>query len=160
MDADLYNKIISLPFLTSEDKFKDIFNEVKDSEHITENQSDYLEEKFQSKKMWARCFLKDRFIGGVSTTSRVEGFHAKQKAYLTSNSNLQQIFHSFRSIEKIQVSNFKEEFSCHKGGALIENINSLSELKKKISEYVFKKIHSRFCTGLNYKHEPLTSYSW
>jgi len=53
--------------------------------------------------------MKETFLGGVSTISRVENLYALQKKYLTSNASLQKVFHSFRFIDIIQVSKFEEE---------------------------------------------------
>ena len=39
--------------------------------------------------MWAKNELKEKFAGGISTTSRVESHHAIQKRHSTSNSGLQ-----------------------------------------------------------------------
>jgi len=73
---------------------------------------------------------------------------------------LQRLFHGFRAIEKTQLSNFKEEYLRHKNGSIVENIDSLKEIQEKFPEYIFKKMYSRFCKGLNYKNEKTTSNSW
>ena len=106
----LYDKIISLPFITSNTKFNDAIDEINESEDINEEQKDYIEAKLANKKEWTKCLLKSNFVGGVSTTSRIEGFHAVQKRYLTSDGGLQKIFHSFRFIENTQITKFQEEF--------------------------------------------------
>ena len=122
---------------------------------------EYLDLKLKTKNMWAKCFLKQRFVGGVSTTSRIEGLHAKQKAYLTSNCSLQRLFHGFRSIEKVQINNFQEEYSRHRNSSMVvENVNSLSEIQKSFPEYIYRKIYPRYCKGLNYKHEIITRNTW
>lgn len=159
-DEILYNKIVSLPFITSRDKFQGTLDEIENSSQVTENQLEYLKSKLKDKTLWAKCFLKTRFVGGVSTTSRVEGLHAKQKAYLTSNTGLQRLFHCFRLIEQIQVSNFKEEYQRHRNSGQIGNINSLNEIQEKFPEYIYKKMYSRYCKGLNYKLEKITTNSW
>ena len=160
LDKDLYNKILSLPFITSEEKFNAIVEEVMDSEIIPKNQLDYLKLKLNLKNLWAKCLLKDKFLGGISTTSRIEGLHAKQKAYLTSQIGLQRLFHGFRVIEKTQISNFKEEYFRHQNESRVENINSLKELQDKFPEYIYLKMNSKFCKGLNYKHEKFGNNLW
>jgi len=108
-NPELFNKIIKLPFITSTEKFERTYKEILESNVISKKQIDYLNSKLENKEMWGKCFLKETFLGGVSTTSRVESLHALQKRYLTSNASLQKVFHSFRLIEKIQVSKFEEE---------------------------------------------------
>jgi len=105
--------------------------------------------------------LKQRFVGGVSTTSRIEGLHAKQKTYLTSNCSLQHLFQGFRSIEKVQINNFQEEYSRHRNSSMVmENVNSLSEIQKKFFEYIYKKVYPRYCKELNCKPEIITRNTW
>ena len=94
--------------------------------------------KLKSKELWAKCFLKTKFTGGVSTTSRIEGLHAKQKKYMISNANLQGVLNGFRSIEKTNISNFKDEYSTH-------------EKELNLPKY---------CKGLNYTHQLVTSETW
>ena len=108
--------------------------------------------------MWAKCLLKSKFTGGVSTTSRVECLHSVQKRYFTSNTNLQQVFHGFRSIEKTQILRFNEEFSGFTSDLLQKNINSLKDIKEKFPEYIYTKICPKFEKGLNYKHESFGNY--
>ena len=101
---------MTLPFLTNETKFATILERFFESESVTSYQAEYMRKKLEKKAKWAKCFVKQEFTGGVSTTSRVEGLHAVQKKYLTSSSDLKTVFYSFRSLEKIQISKFKEEF--------------------------------------------------
>ena len=154
-DATLYNKIISLPFVTSVEKFEGILEEIDNSEHISQKQKEYVHFKLKTKELWAKCLLKSKFAGGVSTTSRVECLHAVQKKTLTSNSNsnLQQVFHGFREIEKTQIIKFREEFYKISPELLSKGINSLKEIEEKYSEYLYKKVYPKFCKALNYKHE-------
>jgi len=63
VDSNLYNKIISLPFVTSSTKFQNIFKETKESQHIPDKQLEYFKMKLKSKDLWAKCYLKKGFIG-------------------------------------------------------------------------------------------------
>jgi len=146
--------------MTSDKKFNDAIHKIKNSQHITKNQKEYLEMKLQTKELWAKCYLKSKFTGGISTTSRIEGLHAKQKKYLTSNTNLQGVFQGFRSIEKIHINRFKDEYLRHGQGTSIQNVNMLDELKKQFPEYIYKKLYPKYGKGLNYKHHNLTAKSW
>lgn len=160
-DEALYMKILSLPFVTSEEKFHKIVAEIRGSESISQTQKTYLNAKLEKKEMWAKCKLKSKFLGGISTTSRIEGFHAKQKKYFNSNTNLQGVFRGFRKIEQTQFDKFKEEFSRHKHcQGSDEGVNSLMEIKEHYPEYLYKKICPRFYKGLNYKHEPNETNNW
>ena len=78
-DAQLYNKIINLPFTLSGEKFLNILGEIKDSDIVTDSQKEYLNMKLKSRGMWAKCILKSNFTEGISTTFRIEGLHANQK---------------------------------------------------------------------------------
>jgi len=158
LDADLYQKILYLPFVMSVEKFNNTLEEIKDSQHISKKQKDYIDLKLKTKNMWAKCLLKSKFTGGVSTTSRVECLHSVQKRYFTSNTNLQQVFHGFRSIEKTQILRFNEEFSGFTSDLLQKNINSLKDIKEKFPEYIYTKICPKFEKGLNYKHESFGNY--
>ena len=48
LDAEVYNQIISLPFITSEQKFNETISKVKKSKNITKIQKEYLEMKLNS----------------------------------------------------------------------------------------------------------------
>ena len=74
LDANIYNKILALPFITNEEAFEDTLEKIDDCENVTDAQIDYLDKKLETKKLWAKCFLKTKFTGGISTTSRIEGF--------------------------------------------------------------------------------------
>jgi len=78
-NTDLYNKTISLPFVTAVDKFEKIVQDIRNDDNLSNKQKEYIELKLKTKNMWGKCFLKTSFIGGVSTTSRVEAIHAKNK---------------------------------------------------------------------------------
>ena len=149
-----------MPFVTSVDKFEKTIKDVKNDKKLSKKQKDYIELKLKTKKMWSKCFLKTNFIGGVSTTSRVEALHAKQKKVWNSTSGLQKVFHSFRAIEKTEITKFKEEYLRHGKELVDQDIISLAELKKEFSFYVYKKIYPKFCKGLNYKHELIGTNSW
>jgi len=148
--------------MSNEQKFNETIDLIQSSDKITQKQLGYLNSKLELKKAWARCFLKKSFAGGVSTTSRIEGLHAKQRKYLTSNANLQLVFHCFRSIEKTQVCNFKEEFCESKKpeSNADQSLNVFKEFKEKLSDYIFKKIQPKYYQSLNYSHEIKSSNSW
>jgi len=149
-----------LPFVSSLEKFEKIVKDVKKDENISNKQKNYIELKLKTKKMWGKCFLKTSFLGGVSTTSRVEALHAKQKKVMNSNTGLQKIFHCFRAIERSEISKFNEEYLRHGKGAISEDVDSLKELKASYPDYVYRKIYPKFCKGLNYKHKLLGINSW
>ena len=151
---------MNIPFISSQEKFNNVIDEILDSDDITEKQVEYLEDKLNSKKNWAKCFLKKRFLGGISTTSHAEGLHALQKKYLNSNSNLQNLFYSFRFIEKTQIMKYEQEFRKIKKPESIEKINLLEQIKTDFPQYVYKKIYPKFCKALNYKHKALSANSW
>ena len=159
-DEGLYKKALSLPFIANADKFEETLKEIYKSKHLSKDQIDYIKKKVLKKNLWAKCCLKTSFAGGVSTTSRIEGLHAIQKKYLIANSSLQKVFKSFRFIENSQELKFYEEFSRHKICNQTENINALEELKKKISEYVYKKITSKYFKGINYNKELIRENTW
>ena len=102
-NKELYNKILSLPFVTRKEKFEEIVEEVSECDDVSDGQYDYLELKMKTKQLWANCYAKNAFAGGISTTSRIEGLHGVLKKRLTSGSSLVNVFQSFRSIEKTQI---------------------------------------------------------
>ena len=50
-NSDLYQKIISLPFVTSIEKFDKIVKETKDSAHVSAKQLQYMELKLETKSL-------------------------------------------------------------------------------------------------------------
>ena len=122
LDANIYNKILALPFITNEEVFEETLEEIHECDFISDAQIDYLNAKLKTKKLWAKCFLKPKFTGGMSTTSRIEGLHAKQAKYFTSNTRLQGIFYGFKSIEKVQISRFNIEYQREKGEITVQNV--------------------------------------
>ena len=131
-DPDLYKKILKLPFTLKKEEFEEIVDLVSDSKDVSEAQINYLDGKLLCKTKWARCFIKNEFAGGVSTTSRVEVLHSLQKKNMTSSSSLQKVFHSFRLLEKRQISKFSEEYNEATTYQSIEGTNSLKPFKKTI----------------------------
>lgn len=143
-----------MPFVTCKEKFDEIIKSVKDSEHVSDKELEYLNGKLESKKQWAKCIMKEDFCGGICTTSRIEGLHGVLRRYLNSNSSLQGVFNCFRSIEEIQLQKFQEEFLRHKKQAKDINSNPLQLIKKDYHDYINKKITPKFCKALNYILEP------
>jgi len=62
-DKDLYRLAISLPFVTSTEKLKNIVDTIEESEYISDNQWEYIQDKLTTKNLWAKCFLKNIFVG-------------------------------------------------------------------------------------------------
>jgi len=150
-----------LSFITNENKFEDILEDVFDSEDVSDSQKDYLEEKMKGKELWAKCYLKYKFSGGISTTSRIEGLHAQQKKYMTSSSSLIKLSVSFRKIEQIQSTAFKDELTKHKKNFTTPTkIALLKEIENVCSEYAFKRILPKFYKSLNYTKKTLRKHNW
>jgi len=119
---ELYCKAINLPFISDKDKFELIYEELKSSNELAEKESVYLTKRYLKKNLWAKCYLKSEFGGGISTTSRIESFYAKLKQHLTSSSSLEKVFRVFKDLMNIQIQNFKEEFLRHGKAASMEKI--------------------------------------
>jgi len=152
LDKELYQEMISLPFVMRELQFDSILQKFEDSEDVSQEQFEYIEKKLKRKKMWAKCFLKSKFAGGISTTSRVEGLHATLKRGLNSSSSLQTVFVCFRLIEKREATRFTDEFIKQNGQESLsqdQSINALKAIQEKYSNYVYKKICYKFNSALN-----------
>ena len=119
-----------------------------------------IELKLETKKLWAKCYLKFKFVGGISTTSRIEGLHAHQKRYMTSNSSLTNLFNSFRKTEEIQVNTLKDELSRHNNNYKDQPLIILKEIEDVCTEYAFKRILPKFYKGLNYTKKILRKNTW
>ena len=152
-DSELYQQTIKLPFIKDQKKFKDIIEKLKSSEDISDSQKNYLQTKLSKKEKWAKSFTKEKFAGGISTTSRVEGLHSVQKKYLTSSSSLKKVFYSFRSLENQQILKFKEEFREKSKGESIGDIASLDIFKEKYPLYVYKRIYLKYKLAIDYIKE-------
>ena len=160
-DPELYNRILHLPFTCQETNFQETIDQIERSKYASSPQKDYLEKKLLNKEKWGKCFTKKEFAGGVSTTSRVEGLHSVQKKYLTSSSNLQKVFYSFRSLEKQQVSKFYQEYSKILTSDLAEDIASLKVFKDNYSTYIYKRISSKYKMAIDYtKENTSVTNSW
>jgi len=149
----LYQKAISLPFVTNKEKFENIFEELEDSADISEKQMKYLQKRYDKRQLWAKSYLKSYYGGGISTTSRVESFHSKLKQSLTSSSSLQKVFSVFRELEMTTIEHFKEEFLRHGEINSFEKIDFVNKIKEEYSHYISQKILSKFLKALNYSNE-------
>ena len=72
-------KAISLPFISDKEKFTRIYREIEESSDLSDKQLEYLEGRYKKRQLWAKAYLKSSYGGGISTTPRVESFHAKLK---------------------------------------------------------------------------------
>jgi len=134
----LYQKAISLPFISRKEKFEDYVKELKKSKDLKKNEKKYLDNLLIRKNRWAKCLMKGIFGGGISTTSRVEGLHAVLKKYLTSRSSLQNVFYAFREIEEIQLIKFQDEFNLRSKNVNPSQIDFIQKLKPTLPEYAVK----------------------
>ena len=161
-NISLYQRAISLPFVTKEEKYKQILTDLQNSQDLSDTQKEYIKKKVETENLWAKWLLKNKYAGGISTTSRVESLHATQKKYLNSSSSLQKVFKCFQTIEKLQIEKFQEEFQRHKSSSKLHlsDIKALEQIKDHVPEYVHKKLLPKFCKALNYSKEKLTHDSW
>lgn len=152
-NRDLYLKAINLPFVSDLTKFEETFEEIRKSPDVSEKEKKYLMKRYDGKELWAKCHLKSRFGGGISTTSRIESFHAKLKQNLTSSSSLQKVLQVFKDLIKIQTTKFKEEFLRHGNFVSTEKVMLLSKIEENCSDYISKKISPKLFKALNYTIE-------
>lgn len=152
-NKEIYNLILSLPFITSESKFTESVNKIKNA-GLTNQELDYINLKLKTKTKWAKSYTKSVFCGGVSTTSRVEGLHGILKKHLNSNSNLQKVFSSFRHIEKSQLDKFCNEYNRHTIKGSIIDTSILKSIEEEFPTYIYKKIFPKFSKALAYVAIP------
>ena len=69
---DLYYQIINLPFKEDEIKFEETFNLIIRNGHLNKDNVNYLKERYKSRRVWVKGFMKDRFCSGMCTSSRIE----------------------------------------------------------------------------------------
>ena len=110
----LYNELINLPFITSEEKFEEVVSKLKVENILSESQRAYLERKLEEKNLWAKSANKKNFIVGVCTTSRIESMHRVLRDSLNSSSRLLKVFEVFKKIEETEIKHFQNEFARHK----------------------------------------------
>lgn len=141
-----------MPFIKDVDRFDATIDALRNSDHVTKEQLDYLDLKLEKKDKWALCYIKKAFAGGICTSSRVEGLHAVQKKYLTSSSSLKKVFESFKKLEKTQLAKFKEEFKLRSSGE-VDDILSLKIFKENYPQYLYHRIYSKYKAGIDYIKE-------
>lgn len=159
----VYDQIINLPFITSLPKFEYTINSIKESGALSKKQLEYLDFKLQTKDFWAKCLIKNNFVAGVSTTSRVESLHSVLKKRLNPRSRLCEVLSQFRSIERAQIQLFKEEFTRHTKTPANHSLNKdalLTELKALYSPYAIDKVSKKLDKCLLYRHEAISDSLW
>ena len=149
-DKSLYQKVISLPFISRQKKFDEYIKELRKSALLSKKEKDYLNSLLERRQRWAKTMIKHSFGGGISTTSRIEGLHAVLKKYLNSKSSLQNIFYCFREIEDTQIEKFSKEFNFVKNTLDTREINFIKELEERYPKYVVKKLIQKYIKSLNY----------
>ena len=158
----LYQEIINLPFITREAKFEETINKFKSLTNISKDRSQYLDRKLETKEEWAKCFVKEKFAAGISTTSRVESLHKHLSQYLNSNSRLNQLFQVFREIEAKQLNKFEEELQRHLKN-LNQDINKsclFTKLQEIYSPYTLEKLDQRINKALAYRYQEVSPQKW
>lgn len=158
-DKDLYDLLLSLPFVTCQEKFESIIEKANSSNTITQGELDYLEEKLKTKRKWSKSYTKHIFTGGICTTSRVEGLHGILRNALNSSSALTTVFSCFKMIEETELTKFKEEFNRHSRLQIQTNSNPVLKMKEQFSDYVYRKMIDKFNKSLAYRCEPLKKKS-
>jgi len=91
-DKSLYQKVISLPFISGQKKFDEYIKELRKSALLSKKEKDYLNSLLERRQKWAKTMIKHSFGGGISTTSRIEGLRAVLNKNISTQNPLSKIY--------------------------------------------------------------------
>jgi len=152
---------VNLPFCDYPEDFEETYKGIRNSSLISDELKDYLENKYQRRKIWVKGYLKNTFCCGVSTSSRIEAKHRTYKKYLDGTKRLCELFKIFKELERAEIHNFFEEvIKSKKGNNAIDKYEDFKQLKEKYSGYCLKILNSNLIQSLNYKIEVKNPRQW
>ncbi|XP_058741440.1 protein FAR-RED ELONGATED HYPOCOTYL 3-like [Vicia villosa] len=98
----------------TKDEFEDFLLELIKDNGLERNP--WVVKTYENKSLWATAYLRERFFGGIRTTSQYEAVNAIIKSYVRKKGHIFEFMHNFeqalRSYRKNElVSNFKSNFS-------------------------------------------------
>ena len=146
----LKNKILSLIEIQSEEEFKNVYTEIKDTLESRKfaKSVNYIEKMYSIKEKWAEAFLPRRFTGGVHSTSRAESMNSLMKRYVSSKSEISDIirflgdFERKFAFEEIEIS--KEISSQYETHPIIRS------LREKVFGLIYNQHFYQFTLSHNY----------
>ena len=158
----LYNEITNLPFCEYIEQFENLSEKIIESDYVSDELKDYLEEKFSKKNLWVKGYMKEKFTCGICTSSRIESKHRVYKKYLNSTTRLACLFRVFKDLEEVEITNFKEEVS--KLDVLenqnLENSDLIKQFQSTYSTYVIRKLKNNLMESVNYSVEKKSTNIW
>ena len=86
-----FNGLIYGNFIPKE--FEDRWKEVTTKHGLSSNK--WVSKTYKNKTMWASAYLRDKFFGGIRTTSQCEGINSFIKSYIQKKCSLVDLMHNF-----------------------------------------------------------------
>ncbi|XP_043705054.1 protein FAR1-RELATED SEQUENCE 5-like [Telopea speciosissima] len=122
------------------EEFENAWKKLHD-EYQLENTS-WLDQIYEIKEKWARCYMKYTFTLGVRSTQLSESINSDLKKYLRSSLDLVQFFKYFeRVVEDKRTNELKAEFEAR--NTFLESMSSknfvLRQAGKVYTPYIFKQ---------------------
>ena len=133
---NIYDKILTLPFISKTDIFERTYEEVHKSllsKKYTKS-VEYLQRVYGLKLKWSTCYSPSKFPAGIHTTSRIESINSIIKHYVNSNSEISDLFDFILNFEKSLIYKLETEESKKQNHNNIHPI--LQKIQLQVSEYV------------------------
>jgi len=148
----LYKTVINLPHSNYEDDYISNYKAIIGSKYVDSTFKDYLKKRHIDRQAWVKCYMKNKFTCGMSTTSRIESKHRQLKRYLNDTTRLSEIFVIINEVEEDEIFDFQNESQkIPKNDSIGLNQNLLIKACYEIyPEYIVKKFKQNFVIGTNY----------
>jgi len=159
---DLYNKIIQLPYTNYQEQFLELYNEIINSELLSEELKKYLKSKYATKDSWVKAHMKSYFCCGNCTTSRIEAKHRTYKRYLNSTKRLIEIFQCFKELESKEIKKYKDEVVSFskKEKKILDKSKIVKFFCEDYSNFAVLKIKEELINSTNYSITKKSNTLW
>lgn len=153
---DLYETIVSLPYLRYEQDYHMSYDEIIQNEALDKKFIDYFKDINQSKELWVKCFIKKHFTCGMVTSSRVESKHRVLKEYLNGASRLGDVYACFKLLENQEKEVLKNEIQkfSRKENENLDQYDLIKQAKNIYSEYVISLLKANIFQSIHYEVNP------
>lgn len=142
-----------MPFNFSKTSYEEIFNKVEDSELLSEDFKDYLNQLNKTRDKWCYAFKKNDEIIGVQTTSRIESLHSSMKRLIRTKCSLTEM--TLRLLKFAHQTCSPRDFEDNiVQDSLVEMLSKnavLVKIQAKYTTYIYNKCLLHYVQSAKYK---------
>jgi len=153
---------VNLPYTENDYVFEENYKGILKNKSLSKENINYLNQRWNNRKLWGKCYMKDKFCIGMCTSSRIEAKHRVLKRFLNSSKGLVFLFRTLQDLEVMEIKNFQDEIIklSDKEDKQYLQTKIMKHFQDDYSLYAQNKIKNELIESNNYKIEMSAPNKW